>query len=419
MKTLFTQAQVIDSQSTWSGQCVDILVEDGKIAAIGSDLPKQAQQIACEGLYLSPGFFDSNSTLQDPGFEYKNTFQQLVQSAMRGGYTTLSCISGTAPPLQDRAALQHVTTRSHGSLIQVYPIAVLTKEQGGEEMVDYLDLTQAGASAFFDGFKSMPDIGLLKRILEYLRPYKGLVMLSPISTTLGHKGQMHEGLTSTLLGTPGFPAISEWTVVRQVLDLLEYTGGRVHFTGVSTGRSVQEIARAKQAGLQVTCDVAWYSLYFQDTDLATYDTHLKAYPPVRSLGDQEALIQGLQDGTVEAITSCHIPQDIESKDLEFELAEFGMLGLETAFAASFTALKDKVELTRLIDLFTSGPRSIFNRELSITQGQPAEFTLFDTTAWKVTEQEIAAGSKNTPMLGRELQGRIHSLYTKQQHHVIR
>jgi dihydroorotase len=315
---------------------------------------------------------------------------------------------------------------AQGQPVSVHVIGAITKKAAGEDFTEMLDLHHAGAIAFSDGHHPLQNPDLLLKTLQYLHPINGLLMNRPEETLLTQFGQMHEGVQSTLLGLKGMPALAEELMIERDIRLLDYVYGgeghgaeelgvgneecksqspALHFSTISTARAVELIRQAKAAGLPVSCDVAAHQLVFDDTALAGFDTNLKVNPPFRSAEDVTALWNGLADGTIDAIVSDHTPQDAESKNLEFDLAEFGIIGLETAFAAVITYNRD-IPLEQLIDKFTTRPRQILRLPASrLAEGKPACLTLFDPTGqW--TFDRTKSKSKNSPFLHQTLTGRV-------------
>ncbi len=293
-------------------------------------------------------------------------------------------------------------------------MAAITKGAAGVDFTDMIDLHHAGAVAFSDGTHPLQNPDLLLKTLQYLQPIGGLLINQPEETTLTHYGQMHEGVQSTLLGMKGIPALAEEIMVERDLRLLAYVlegdtqstdAPMLHFSTLSSARSVDLIRQAKTQGLPVSCDVAVHQLVFNDTALASFDTNLKVRPPFRSAADVDALWAGLADGTIDAIVSDHTPQDAESKNLEFDMAEFGIIGLETVFAALMTHNR-ALPLSVLVDRLSTRPRQILRLPaLRLAEGEPAMLTLFDPTqSW--TYDKTLSKSHNSPFLGKPLTGRV-------------
>ncbi|GAB4032368.1 dihydroorotase [Spirosoma jeollabukense] len=438
MQFLIRAARVVDPASAFDGQVVDILIGNGLIQQIGVNLETNAtvQVIEADELHVSTGWVDMRVLAQDPGYEHKEDLTSVCQAAAAGGFTDIAVLPNTQPVIDAKGTLGYVRRMAEGQVVTVHVIAAVTKKAAGEDFTEMLDLHHAGAVAFSDGTHPLQNPDLLLKTLQYLQPVNGLLMNRPEEQLLTSFGQMHEGVQSTLLGLKGMPALAEELMVERDLRLLDYVLGVehgawsmeseaksnleplspnphapsstppvLHFSTISTARSVELIRQAKAQGMPVSCDVAAHQLVFDDSALAGFDTNLKVNPPFRSKADVAALWAGLADGTIDAIVSDHSPQDAESKNLEFDQAEFGVIGLETVFAAVMTH-NQNVPLAQIIEKITSRPRQILRLlPVHIAGGQPANLTLFDPTAtW--TYDRTLSKSKNSPFLGQRLTGRV-------------
>ncbi|MFN7115611.1 MAG: dihydroorotase, partial [Saprospiraceae bacterium] len=273
---------------------------------------------------------------------------------------------------------------------------------------EILDMYAAGAIAFSDGKKSIQHSGLILRALQYVQAFDGVIINHPSDKAIAADGQMHEGFVSTSLGLKGIPSLAEALMLERDLHLLEYTGSRLHVANVSTAGAVELIREAKAKGLRVTASVPVLNLLFTDEAVAEFDVNYKVLPPLRQAPDRDALIQGLLDGTIDCITSNHTPIDEEGKNLEFPYASFGVIGLETAFAAAWTALKGKIKLEQLIEKLAFTPRKIFNLNTpTVEVGQVANLTIFNPEhTWTFSSQDIRSKSNNTPFVGYEFTGKV-------------
>ncbi len=440
MQLLIRSARVVDAASSFDGQVCDILVDNGLIREIGVDLSVDAgiRVIEADNLHVSPGWVDMRVSAQDPGYEHKEDLTSVCRAAAAGGFTDIALLPNTQPVVDAKGTLGYVRHMAEGHPVRVHVIAAITKKAAGEDFTEMLDLHHAGAIAFSDGHHPLQNPDLLLKTLQYLQPVNGLLMNRPEETLLTRFGQMHEGVQSTLLGLKGMPALAEELMLERDLRLLDYVlggegrkGGKeegkkgeertadsapfslsssppfllslLHFSTISTARSVELIRQAKAQGMPVSCDVAAHQLVFDDSALAGFDTNLKVNPPFRSPDDVAALWTGLADGTIDALVSDHTPQDVESKNLEFDQAEFGITGLETVFAAVITHNRD-LPLGQLIAKLTTCPRQILRLPaVRIDDGQPATLTLFDPAGtW--TYDRTFSKSKNSPFLGQTLTG---------------
>ena len=418
MKLLIKSAKIIDGSSEFHQKNKDILVDNGVILQIADNIETKANQvIEGENLHISAGWIDMRVQPRDPGFESKEDIESLLKAAMAGGFTEILTLPNTKPVVQTKEAIAYYKRLTINELVEIYPAAAVTKNCEGKDFTEMYDLHKAGAVAFTDGEKPLWNADILLKTLQYLSPIKALLMNRPEEPTLAHFGQMHEGISSTLLGLKGIPAAAEELMIMRDLKLLEYAEIKaeksiLHFSTISTAKSVELIREAKKKGLPVSCDIAAHQLVFTDEDLIDFDTNFKVNPPFRSKKDIAALQKGLADGTIDTIVSDHSPQDEEAKNLEFDLADFGIIGLETAFAAANTF--SKLSLEKLIEKFTKNPRQLLsNQQVSIKINEPANLTIFDPNQEFIfTEKDIFSKSKNTPFVGKKLIGKVIKVINK-------
>jgi len=295
-------------------------------------------------------------------------------------------------------------------LLRLHVLASVTRNNKGEELTEMIDLHEAGAAGFTDGLKSLWHTDIFLKSLQYLQKFDGVLIDHPQDNWLSLFGQMHEGINSTRLGLKGIPRIAEEIAVLKNLELLNYAGGRLHLNRVSTAKSLDLIKAAKKK-LNLTCDITSYQALLDDGQLATFDTNLKVSPPLREKSDQEALIRALKDGTIDVICSGHLPQDEESKNLEFDLADFGLINLQTV-GSQLVQLSKSVEWETLIETVTIGPRQVLQLEIpKIQEEEKANLTLFDPDrVWKLDEKANYSRSKNSPWFGKELKGKAVAVF---------
>jgi dihydroorotase len=326
---------------------------------------------------------------------------------MMGGYTGVACFPNTQPCVHSKSEVHYILQSTRDYLVQFHPIGAVSHDCAGKDITEMLDMEAAGAIAFSDGKIPVAHAGLLLRALLYAKTFGGVILNHPHEVSIIPGGQMHEGVVSTQLGIKGIPALAESLMVQRDLDILAYTGSRLHIHNISTAQAVSLIREAKKAGLQVTCSVPALNLFFTETDLQGFDAMLKVLPPLRTEEDRQAIFAGLQDGTIDLITSNHVPLEIEAKQLEFAYAKFGAIGLETAYAAAQTVLKGILDAGQLVDKLAIQPRKLLGLEVPvITEGKAANLTAFDPELkWTLEEKAIRSKSKNSPFLGRELSGR--------------
>ncbi|MEJ8803536.1 dihydroorotase [Pontibacter sp. H249] len=408
MKVLLRAATIYSPQSSFHLQQQNILIDKGIITYIGADEPEADKVVAKDGLCVSGGWIDMHAYVGEPGHEYKEDIQSIAAAASKGGFTEVLCLPNTSPVVQTKGAVNYLKSHSAYLPVTLHPIAAVTVDTDGKDLTEMIDLHQAGAIAFSDGIKPIQAADIILKALQYVQLFDGLLMNKPENTRLTEHGQMHEGITSTQLGMKGIPSLAEEVAVTRDLQLLAYAGGKMHFSLVSTAATIEAIRKAKAQGLNVTCDVASYQVSFVDVSIAPFDTNYKVAPPFRSQTDADAIKQGLADGTIDALVSAHQPHDTEAKKLEFDLADFGIINLETAFAVANTAFADVLATEQLVDKFVSGPRFILGHKVPVIEvGEAANLTLFQPNqVWIPTEAETVSKGKNSPFFGKELKGRV-------------
>ncbi len=415
MKLLIRQAKIIDQHSAFHNLTCDVLVIEGIIKKIAEKISDKAdEEIDGKNCYLSPGFFDLHVNFREPGFEYKEDLESGCKAAMAGGFTGVLQMPSTFPVIQSRAGVELISNKTSGSLVDVRVAGALSVDLEGKDMAEMYDMSKSGAVCFTDDKRSVQDAGMMMRALLYSNNFSTLIMSFPNDKSISGKGQMNEGAVSTQLGLKGIPGIAEELMIARDLKLCEYTDSKIHFSTISTSGAVELIRTAKAKGLKVTCDVAAHHLLLNDSCLEEFDSRFKIKPPLRTDVDINALKNGLKDGTIDAICSDHSPEDIESKQKEFDLAAFGAEGLETAFAAAYTALKDVLSPEQLVEKFSGSPRRIISLPtIKIAEGEKANFTLFNLSdEWTVSATDIMSKSKNNPFIGKKLLGKIKAVVNK-------
>lgn len=416
MKILIQSAKIISKGSPHHLKKRNVLINSGRIAEIGDKNFQADKVIDAEGMVLSAGWMDLGAYCGDPGLEHKEDLVSIGKAAAAGGFTEVVLLPNTQPTVQSKNEVSYITQNNPSRLVQLHPMAAVTKSCKGEELTEMIDLHEAGAIAFSDGLKSIWHTDLFMKALQYLQKFNGVLIDHPEDKWLSLFGQMHEGITSTALGLKGIPRIAEEVAVRKNLELLEYAGGRLHIAHISTARSVEMIRAAKKKGLQVTCDITGYQALLDDSSLNDFDTNYKLSPPLREKSDNDALIKGLKEGVIDILTTGHLPQDDESKLLEFDQADVGMINLQT-FASQIASLSKSVELEALIEKVTSAARALLNMEVpKIEEEAKANLTLFDPNAeWTFTAKSNLSKSKNSPWLEKELKGRAVAVFNNNKH----
>lgn len=414
MKVLLKQARIIAPSSPLHGQSKDILVNDGRIAAIADNISETADQVIAEdGLCVSAGWMDVFADFADPGSEYRETIHSGANAAAAGGFTDLMLIPNTAPVIHSKSQVEYIISKSANTPVNLYPIGAVTKNAEGNTLAEMYDMQQAGAAAFSDGIHTIQSPGILLKALQYVKAFNGTIIQVPNDTTISHHGLINEGITSTQLGLPGIPAIAEELMIARDIELVRYTGSKIHFTGLSTQKGLAMVLAAKKEGLAVSCSVTPYHCYFCDEDLVTYDTNLKLDPPLRTREDMMALRKALAEGQIDCIASHHSPQNQDNKVCEFEYAKCGMTGLETLFAVINTL---GCPVDQFVSMQTIAARNLFGLPVpEISEGANACLTLFNPAAPFVYEPgKIRSKSVNSPFTGKTLTGKVLGIINKSQ-----
>lgn len=420
MNALIKSAKVIGSNSEFNGKTIDILIEKGIISKIGNNLKNtnNVQEISFEDLHVSAGWFDMRANFCDPGNEYKEDLNSGLKAAAKGGFTEVMVMPDTTPANSTKSGIDYIINKTKENIVNAHPAGGLSHNCDGKEIAEMYDMHMAGAIAFTDNKKSVKSSSLLNRALLYSQSFNGLIIDFPNDLELSHGGQMNEGVVSTELGLKGIPALAEELMVARDIYLAEYCNARIHLANITTEKSVELIREAKKKGLNITADVNSYHLLLDETELLHFDNNCKVTPPLRTKKDIKALVKGLQDGTIDVICSDHTPEDIENKQCEFDNAAFGMINLQTSFAAANT--NGKVNIENLIAKITSGPRTILGLEnVDIKVGKKANLTLFNPNEkWVLKKEDIVSKSKNTPLIDRELTGKVYGIVNDNQMNMI-
>ena len=413
MNLLIRSAIIIDPNSPFNNQSADILIANGVINQIGAGITADVETFEAAGKFVTPGFFDLNCNIGEPGLETKEDLQTGTKAAAAGGFTGLALMPNTEPAIYSKTEVEYLLNRARKNLIDVYPLGAISYKREGRDLAEMYDMWLSGAKAFTDGDRPVQDAGLMERAMLYTQGFNGLVFSYPEDTAIAGKAKVNEGVISTLLGMKGIPALAEELMIARDLYLAEYTGSGIHFTTISTSRSVNLIREAKAKGLKVTCDVAAYHLVLTEETLLGFDSLYKVKPPLRTAADVTALINGLKDGTIDAIVSQHTPQEVEFKDVEFEVAEYGITGLQTVVSL---ALKAGLPLSLLVEKLAVNPRKILGIEMPrIGVNSPANLTLVDTAVqWAYTTSNNYSKSVNSPFIGQNLTGKALLTINKNQ-----
>jgi dihydroorotase len=390
-----------------------VVIRDGVVAEVAErvERPREARAIDARGRWVTPGFIDLHVHLREPGQEYKETVATGAAAAAAGGFTAVCAMPNTRPVNDNAAVTELMLARAAAAgLARVYPVGCISKGSAGEELAEYGELKQAGCVALSDDGKPVMNAALMRRALEYARTFGLPLTVHEEDLGLVGKGVMHEGAVSTRLGLNGIPGQAEDVMVLRDLALAELTGGRLHIAHISTRGAVRAVREAKRRGLPVTAEVTPHHLALTDEDLAAsgYSTDFKMNPPLRAQADVDACREGLADGTLDAIATDHAPHALQEKEVEFDVAANGIIGLETAFPVCLELVRrGLLAERRLVEALTAAPAAAFGLPGGrLARGAPADVAVLDPVAeWVVAPEGLRSKSKNSPWKGRRLTGR--------------
>lgn len=411
MGTLFQSVRIL-SQEGLSRKKFDVLVEGEQIIEIASSITVSNHSVVqtTNGI-ISPGFKDAFSVAQFPGFEQKDTPKGLKSSAVSGGFTDVLVTSGSAEPIDNRSVAEHTKQLLKESHTNFYIAGTLSEGLEGKEITEMYDMFLSGVFAFSDGIRSIQNPELLKRALLYTKPFGGKVIVFSEDSSIANEGMVNESEVSASLGLKVRPALAEEIELVRNIYLAEYTDSAIHLTGISSKKGVEIIREAKERGVQVTADAHVFNLVFSDESIQSFDSKFKLLPVLRTKVDQEALWEGLKDGTLDMVVSGHNPQDIEHKAGEFDLAEFGGVSLE-GFAAGIN-LKTKSDWKLFYDLLVERPAKFLNLKVNrIQKGEKATFTIIEEKPNTFEKSDIKSVSKVSPWESVEFHIKVLGVYTK-------
>lgn len=390
----------------------DVLIENGKIAAVGPNLsaPAESRVIAASGKLVMPGFVDVHVHFREPGFEYKETIQSGSAAAVAGGFTTVCCMPNTSPVNDNQAVTEFILERSRlAGLANVLPIGAITKGSEGKELAEIGDLRRSGCVAISDDGKPVMNSLVMRRAMEYALAFDLTVVDHCEDLHLAEGGCMNEGLISTELGLPGIPAAAEDVMVARNLSLSELTGARLHLAHISTVGSVRMVREAKSRGIPVTAEACPHHFTLTEELVRGYNTHAKMNPPLRTWTDVQAIKDGLRDGTIDVIATDHAPHATQEKQQDFTEAPFGIVGLETAFSLTLGLVEEGVlSLEQAVQKLTSAPAKAFGlNKGTLAVGADADVVVVDQTEqWEVDPSKFRSKSRNTPFAGWKVKGRV-------------
>ena len=413
MKLLISNGHLIDPAAP-ENTGMSVLIEDGRVSSWigpGENAPEDCEVFDASGLLVAPGFIDMHVHLREPGQEHKETIASGCAAAVAGGWTSV-CPMPNTNPVNDNAAITRymIEQAERAGLANVFPIGAITKSSDGSELAEMGEMKSAGAVAVSDDGRPVPNAGIMRRAMQYAREFDLPVVDHCEDKSLSSGGVMHEGKLSLLLGLKGMPALAEEIDAVRDIILAKETGAHIHIAHVSTVGAIEAIRRAKNEGINVTCEVAPHHFTLTDIAVEGYDTNTKMAPPLRSEEHLEAILEGLRDGTIDAIATDHAPHHADEKALEYDRAPFGITGLETAIGLAFNELVHKgvIDLARLVELCSTNPAKIFHLKDrgTLKPGSIADITIIDPELkWTYRNADSRSKSRNTPFDGWDLTGR--------------
>lgn len=408
-KILIKNGRVIDPANRKDG-VFDVLIESGKVLKVAADIKDKADEIIdAKNKIVAPGLIDIHVHLREPGREDEETILTGARAAIKGGFTSIACMPNTTPPCDNQAAAKYIIDESKkNKLAKIYPIGCVTKKREGKELSEIAELKETGCVALSDDGDSVADAAIMRRALEYASAFDIPIISHCEDRSLCEGGVMNEGFISTVTGLKGMPNKAESIIIYRDIELAAMANARLHIAHVSTKEGVELIRQAKIKGVKVTCEATPHHIALTDACCRTYDTNTKVNPPLRTEEDVSALIKGLKDGTIDAIASDHAPHLESEKDVEYDFAPFGMIGLETSLAAAATILIGNNVLTwpELIEKMSVMPARIIGIDAgSLGEGKKADITIIDPSKdWVYEQSKIISKSRNTPFIGWRFKG---------------
>ncbi len=413
MSIILKSAKVINTESKYHGTKQDILISKGKIVKIAKSIPSNGyREINIKGLHVSKGWLDSSVCLGEPGYEERETIINGGNVAGKSGFTDIVLNSNTKPVIDSQADISFIKSKSAQIITNIHPIGAFSLSSKSKELAEIKDMKDSGAVGFYDYKKPIINPNLLKTALLYSQTFDALIMSFAQENSISNNGVINEGLISTSYGIKGIPTLSEEIQINRDLKILEYTGGKLHIPTISCKSSVDLIRQAKNKGLNISCSVAIHNLIFNDEKLKDFDTRYKVLPPLRTELDRKALVKGVEDGTIDLVTSDHSPIDVDHKKMDIDNAQYGTIGLESFFGALLTLFN----LDKTIDIMTSG-KSIFKiKDYTIEEESVANLSLFKVDKeYTFSKSDILSKSKNSAFLGMKMKGRALGVVIKEKH----
>lgn len=413
MTILIKGVHITDPQSLHNGTIKDIFIDKGIIRQIAENISVKADTILNEkGCSVSPGWMDLFANFCDPGKEYKESLESGAAAAAAGGFTEVLVIPNTSPAITTKSQVEYIVQKSRLFPVTIHPIGAVTKNIEGKDLAEMYDMHNSGAKAFSDGTNCIQSAGLLIKALQYVRTVNSVIIQLPEDKSIGANGLMNEGIISTRMGFPGKPAIAEEIIIARDIKLARYAESKLHFTGVTTKKSLEYVKRAKDGGIAVSCSITPYHLFFCDEDLTEYDTNLKVNPPLRTRDEMMGLREALKSGVIDCIATHHQPQHWDDKTCEFEYAQNGMIGLETAFAVINSLALIPIE--KWVEMMAVNARKIIGENIPvIKEGELVNITVFNPDMeFEFTKEMIQSKSKNSPFIGKKLKGKVIGIINK-------
>ena len=417
MNIIIKNTTIVDKRSKFNNSNVDILIIDGIITEIKKNLnlDKHSSKIKIvdfKNCHVSPGWFDFHVNFCDPGFENRDTIENGINSSVKGGFTGVQIMPNTEPNIDNKSIIEYINNKSSDCIVDIFTSANITKKANGEDLVEMYDILKSGCKSFTDDKKSISNSKVLNLALEYANDLNTLILHHPSDKELINHGVVNEGVLSTKLGLKGIPNISEFLTTYRDIEINNYSKGKIHLSYISTSESVKLIRKQKKSENNITCDVSIYNTFLDESKVDNFDTRFKLEPPLRTKKDIKEIIKGLNDSTIDIITSDHTPVDLENKKIEFDHADSGIIGLESFFGLLIKNLGEHIDLETLIEKISVNPKQILKIDCpEIKVGEKANLTLFDPLKeWVFEETDIKSMSKNTPFINESLKGRPLAVY---------